>query len=148
MNVIRMAGLALILVSVGACGSSSSTLGPPDCPDVLQAGLVAATTCVATHGAVEGRVLDAADNEPVVGALVGTNPATSTALTDAEGRFEIEGIALEAGPRQLSVTASREGYLSTSSEVVLSGETARVGVDLPLVPVPERTGPGSATTPR
>lgn len=143
-----MAGLALILVVVEACGSSSSPIGPPDCPDVLQAGLVAATSCVPTHGAVEGRVLDAADGGPVVGALVGTNPATNTALTDAEGGFAIEGIALEENPRQLSVTASKEGYLSTSSEVVLSAETARAGVDLPLVPGPERTGPGSATTPR
>lgn len=102
---------------------------------MLQAGLTPATSCLATHGAVEGRVLSAADGRPIVGAVVATTPATVTALTDAGGRFEIAGIPLDATERRLSVTAVKPGFSAASTVVSLDPVSARVEVDLPLVPI-------------
>lgn len=124
-------GVVLLAIALG-CDASGPVGRVEECPDELQAGLRAATSCAATLGAVEGRVVDADEGTPIVGAIVATSPATRTTLTDADGRFEIDRIDLTGGDVALAVTAARSGYLSDSKSVTLRPEDGRATVGLRL----------------
>ncbi|HUP01057.1 MAG TPA: carboxypeptidase regulatory-like domain-containing protein [Gemmatimonadota bacterium] len=67
-------------------------------------------------GAIAGQVTNAATGVGIVGALVGTSPATTTALTDANGNYRIENVA----PGSYAVTASKEGFNSASTSVTVA----------------------------
>ena len=56
-------------------------------------------------GSISGTVTAEGTGAPIVGALVGTTPATSTALTDASGNYSIANIPIpESGSASFAVT--------------------------------------------
>jgi thermitase len=71
---------------------------------------------IIVSGSITGSVTDAQDGSPIVGAAV--SDGTKTATTDASGEYTIAGVP----PGDYEVTASKEGYeSSTSSVTVVSG---------------------------
>jgi thermitase len=76
-------------------------------------------------GSITGSVTDGEDNSPIVGATV--TDGTRTTTTDATGKYTIADVS----PGSYEVTASREGYQTSSSTVdVLSGSNAVVDFSL------------------
>jgi thermitase len=70
-------------------------------------------------GSITGSVTDAKDGSPIVGAVV--SDGTRTATTDASGKYTIADVP----PGSYEVTASKEGYQSsTSSVTVVSGASS------------------------
>jgi len=65
------------------------------------------------YGSLSGVILDGDDYSPLEGVLVSTSPASSTMLTDAEGRFEIQKVA----EGEVAVTARKKDFLSSSVSV-------------------------------
>ncbi|MBW3660158.1 MAG: carboxypeptidase-like regulatory domain-containing protein [Gemmatimonadetes bacterium] len=83
-------------------------------------------------GTISGKVTGP-EGEAIVGALVGTSPATSTSLTDAEGNFQITNIPLPSqGSQSFAVTASKEGFTSASTSVTLSADQPTATANLQL----------------
>ncbi|MBM3328253.1 MAG: T9SS type A sorting domain-containing protein [Calditrichaeota bacterium] len=72
-------------------------------------------------GVVEGRVVAARDNRPVAGATATLSRFALRAVTDANGRYRMEGIP--AGNYSLTATAPR--WLPLSSEVEVVEEESR-----------------------
>jgi len=66
-------------------------------------------------GSVTGVVLDGEDYTPLEGVLVSTSPASTTALTNAEGIFEFNKV-IEG---DVAVTARKKDYLSGSVSVAV-----------------------------
>jgi hypothetical protein len=64
------------------------------------------TRLARTTGSIRGQVRTSAGDTLMVGATVVTSPATSSVLTDTQGRYEI----LNASPGQYIVTATKGGY--------------------------------------
>ncbi|MDX1661441.1 MAG: carboxypeptidase-like regulatory domain-containing protein, partial [Gemmatimonadota bacterium] len=98
-----------------------------------------------TTGTISGTVTNAADGSPIVGALVGTSPATTTALTDAQGNYSITNIPIpSSGSASFAVTASKEDFTSNSTSVTLSASsptaTANIQLSQPAQPTPPTTG--------
>lgn len=80
-------------------------------------------------GVLEGVVIDAQTQVPIVNALISTNPASQSTMTDADGRFVLE--ELEA--RDYVVTAKRFGYGSGIENVnVRKDKISKVIVQLEL----------------
>jgi hypothetical protein len=107
----------LILAQGGGCGNS--IVGVQD------------------YGSITGRVLDAANNRPISGALVSVG-SLYTATTDTEGAFTIPHVPIGLQ----SVTARSPGYDTTTSDdaTVVKDQTASVGfVRLRRVPRPGAT---------
>jgi Carboxypeptidase regulatory-like domain len=73
------------------------------------------------HGAVAGRVLDALTARPVSGAVV-TDGKQSTALTDAEGKFQLTGLT---GP-VVDVVVQQSGYLIFAQPSVPLGSRVEI----------------------
>jgi uncharacterized repeat protein (TIGR01451 family) len=101
-----------------------------------------------TFGSISGRVTDNT-GAAVVGALVGTSPATSTALTDANGNYRIENIPIPAtGSASFAVTASKQGLTTgatgTRTVTLTTQAPNATGVDLVLTvettPPPDTLG--------
>lgn len=65
------------------------------------------------YGSLSGIILNGDDYTPLAGVLVSTSPASSTALTDAEGKFEFSKV-LEG---EVAVTARKKDFLSSSVSV-------------------------------
>lgn len=65
------------------------------------------------YGSLSGVILDGDNYTPLEGVLVSTSPASSTMLTDAEGRFEISKVA----EGEVAVTARKKDFLSSSVSV-------------------------------
>jgi hypothetical protein len=80
-------------------------------------------------GSIIGRVTDSDTGDPVVGALVGTSPATNTALSGATGGFELLTVPIGS----YSVTASKDGFNSASASVSLSNAAPDDTVNFALV---------------
>lgn len=66
-------------------------------------------------GSLSGVVLDGDDYTPLRGVLVSTSPASSTALTNAEGVFEFNKVK----EGEVAVTARKKDYLSGSVSVAV-----------------------------
>jgi thermitase len=82
-------------------------------------------------GSITGSVTDAKGGSPIVGVAV--NDGTRTATTDATGKYTIANVP----PGTYQVTASKEGYETSSSTVsVLQGTTAVANFSLSQVIVP------------
>jgi uncharacterized repeat protein (TIGR01451 family) len=94
-------------------------------------------------GSISGQVTSSAGG-PVVGALVGTSPATSTGLTDANGNYSITNIPIPGGSAAYAVTASKEGLVSASASTTLTTASPNATVNLvltaPVVPPPVTDG--------
>ena len=95
-----------------------------------------------TTGMISGTVTSSAGG-PVVGALVGTSPATSTGLTDANGNYSITNIPIPGGSAAYAVTASKEGLTSASASTTLTTAAPSATVNLVLT---TPTGPPVVTT--
>lgn len=98
-----------------------------------------------TTGTISGTVTAAADGSPIVGALVGTSPATTTALTDAQGNYSITNVPIpSSGSASFAVTASKEGFNAASTSVTLSEQsptaTANLQLTQPTQPPPDTQG--------
>jgi uncharacterized repeat protein (TIGR01451 family) len=72
-----------------------------------------------TTGTISGQVTSSAGG-PIVGALVGTSPATNTGLTDANGNYSITNVPIPGGSAVYAVTASAAGFQSASTSVTLT----------------------------
>ncbi|MGH7558271.1 MAG: carboxypeptidase-like regulatory domain-containing protein, partial [Gemmatimonadota bacterium] len=117
----RIPALALVvtLPFVAACADDDGAQAPGQGGDDL--------------GTISGRVSDPDDN-PIVGALVGTNPATKTALTDANGNYQIDDVPIPDNPTPYAVTASADGFQSASATTSLSTTAPNATVNLVLTP--------------
>ncbi|MBC6698377.1 carboxypeptidase regulatory-like domain-containing protein [Hymenobacter puniceus] len=97
-------------------------------------------------GSVEGTVLDGSNNNtPLVNAVITTNPATSSYVTDAQGRFSLPNIAVgkyaisirKADFKTESVNVQVDANASTSVTVVLEKTSAsNVAPNVPFSPTP------------
>ncbi|AHJ96874.1 hypothetical protein Hsw_1279 [Hymenobacter swuensis DY53] len=77
------------------------------------------------YGRLEGQVLDARTNLPLANASVATTPATSSYVTDAQGRFSID----QAPEGKLAVTVKRADYRQEVLNVTIAeAQTVTVAV--------------------
>lgn len=67
------------------------------------------------EGSISGVVLDGANSTPLASVSISTNPATSALVTDAAGRFLIDGI----GSGDYSISAKRTGYKTEAVNVAV-----------------------------
>ncbi len=102
--------LALLLF-IPACKSKS-----PTSPDDVE-----------TTGTISGTVTAAGTGTAISGASVSTQPATSTATTNAQGSYTISNVS----PGSYTVTATAGGYMAgTANATVAAGQTATANVAL------------------
>ena len=66
-------------------------------------------------GTISGQVLDANDNSPVAGVSISTSPASSTVITDADGRFKIDEVPVG----EVIVTAKKIEYRQATATLNL-----------------------------
>ena len=91
--------------------------------------ILIASTLLAQKGTLTGKVLDAANGLPLIGANVSLEGTSQGAATDTEGRFTI--LQVEAGEQTLM--ASYIGYQVLKQDVIVrGGET--LSMDLELEP--------------
>jgi len=93
-------------------------------------------------GSIEGVILDAEDNTPIVSAAVSTAPATTSLVTDAEGKFSYTDIS--TGSYTISVT--KTGY-DKKSVTVSVNEDQVTPVTILLDKSAPTEGPGKVTDP-
>jgi len=96
-----------------------------------------------TTGTISGRVTSSEGGAGIVGALVGTSPATNTGLTDANGNYSITNVPIPGGSASYAVTASAQGFQSASTSVTLTDDNDTATANLVLTPI---TGPEEPTT--
>jgi uncharacterized repeat protein (TIGR01451 family) len=89
-------------------------------------------------GTISGSVTNGADQSAIIGALVGTSPATATALSDAAGNFVITNVPIGS----YAVTATASGFASASVSVTLSSTAPTATATLVLAP---QVGPPDPT---
>lgn len=92
-------------------------------------------------GSISGTVTNSANGDPIAGALVGTNPATTTALTDANGDYQIDNVPIPTNPTTYAVTAVADGFDAKSETASLTTTAPTDVVDIALDP----SGPGAET---
>ena len=92
-------------------------------------------------GTISGTVTNSATGEPIAGALVGTNPATTTALTDVNGDYQIDNVPIPTNPTTYAVTAVADGFDAKSETASLTTSAPTDVVDIALDP----SGPGAET---
>ena len=91
--------------------------------------ILIASTLLAQKGTLTGKVLDAANGSPLIGANVSLEGTSQGAATDTEGRYTI--LQVEAGEQTLM--ASYIGYHILKQDVIVrGGET--LSMDLELEP--------------
>jgi TolB protein len=96
----------------------------------------------AYYGTVTGTVRDGRTNLPLANASVTTNPATSSYLTDAQGKFRVENVP--AG--RLAVTASKADYQQVVANVTVADQqTADVSIVLAKASTAAPTAPNRPT---
>ena len=102
----------------------------------------------AYFGTVTGTVLDGRNNLPLANATVTTNPATSSYLTNAQGKFTINNVPVG----RLAITVSRTDYQQVVANVTVSeNQSADVSVVLTksttaAPSAPNRTTPANQAT--
>src|SRR5512143_2557372 len=87
--------LLSILLAVAACQGSAGKDGTPGTPGAA----------AVDKGSISGSVKDA-DKLPLAGVVVATDPASSSATTDAQGSFTLSGIPIGS----YGVVATLPGY--------------------------------------
>ena len=74
-----------------------------------------------TTGDIEGVTYDEKTAQPLAGVSITTTPVTSSKISDASGKYKLEGVE----PGDYTINASKSGYNSKSINVnVVAGETA------------------------
>lgn len=107
---LRLIGIAFVFCGLGLLNACQENLVEP-----------------AYFGSVSGTVLDGRNNLPLANASVTTNPATSSYLTDAQGKFQIDNVPIG----RLAITVNRTDYQQVVTNVtVTEGQTANVAVVL------------------
>ncbi len=66
-------------------------------------------------GSISGTILDGESYQPLKGVLLATNPASATALTNEEGRFEFQKV-IEG---DVAITARKKDFLTNSVSVAV-----------------------------
>lgn len=95
----------------------------------------------AYFGTVTGTVLDARTNQPLANATVTTNPATSSVITSAQGKFSIADVPVG----RLAITVSKADYTQVVANVTINdGQAADVSV---LLSKATTVAPGAPTRP-
>jgi hypothetical protein len=75
---------------------------------------------IGKYGALSGIVLDGDNYTPLEGVLISTSPASSSALTNTDGKFEFNKVA----EGEVAITARKKDFLSNSVSVsVYENET-------------------------
>jgi hypothetical protein len=102
----------------------------------------AARTIPSDEGVLQGRVVEAGSNRPVVGAQVQALSAGGTyeTTTDADGRYEIESVPPDAYTVAARANGFVDGYfgqnagasLGLGAQVVVRGGQVTAGIDLAL----------------
>ncbi|HEV2028883.1 MAG TPA: carboxypeptidase regulatory-like domain-containing protein [Candidatus Dormibacteraeota bacterium] len=134
-----------------ASGSYTVTLTVTDTAGYTSTATASVTaTAPLMNGTITGTVTDSASVAPIAGAQVSTQPASSTAVTNASGAYQL---SVPAGTYNVIVTAS--GYNSNFKSVsVSSGASATANQALLAVPAltaqdlfsrPNQTGIGPAS---
>ncbi len=93
-------------------------------------------------GSIEGIVLDAEDNSPVVSAAVSTAPATTSLITNSEGKFSYTNISTGS----YTISVSKTGYDKKSVTVSVK-EDEITPVTILLDKSAPSEGPGKVTDP-
>lgn len=65
------------------------------------------------YGSLSGVIIDGDDYSPLQGVLVSTSPASSSAITDADGKFEFAKVL----KGEVAITARKKDFLSSSISV-------------------------------
>ena len=95
----------------------------------ISIGLILFTSLVAQSGSVSGKVTDATNNSPLIGANVILEGTSLGAATDGEGRYEIKGL----GAGEYVITVSYIGFRNFKESITLeSGQL--IPRDLALQP--------------
>ncbi|MCH8837412.1 MAG: carboxypeptidase regulatory-like domain-containing protein [Candidatus Marinimicrobia bacterium] len=86
-----------------------------------------APTDAPTTGSISGTILDASSSQPISGAMVTTDPITSSKTTDSEGAYTMDGVK----PGTFTVQASKTDYQTNTTIVnVVVGEAASADIQL------------------
>lgn len=101
------------------------------CVAALAIAALAAGRADAQRVTVSGQVSDAENGHPLAGALVKVGDDHHTALTDAQGRYQVRGVS----PGERMVFASAMGYRLSSGAVAVGGSGAAVDLVLDRDPV-------------
>jgi hypothetical protein len=75
-----------------------------------------------TNGSIAGNVTDGSNNNPISGAIITTQPQTSTVTSDASGNYAIDNVS----PGPYTVTASKSGYNDDSVTVTIQAGSMEV----------------------
>src|SRR5688572_19946052 len=103
----------------GVCARRVTTLVTIVVAVLCSAGSVAAQT-----GPVAGRVIDAATRNPIVGAQIVVDGTQRGTLTDARGRFRIEGVP----GTQIVLRAVMVGYRTGTEPARVGSTTVEIGL--------------------
>jgi len=85
-----------------------------------------ASTLAQAGGAIQGRVTATGSQQPITGAQVRVEGTTSVAVTDVQGRFQLQNVP--SGARTLQVTAL--GHRAGSARVTVGATPAEVEIQL------------------
>ncbi len=85
------------------------------------------TAGVITTGSIVGIVKDSQTLEPIIGALVNTDPASSSVFTDSNGAYKFENVE----PGDYTVQISKSGYEKASAQItVVAGQATQADFTL------------------
>jgi TonB-dependent SusC/RagA subfamily outer membrane receptor len=119
----------------GVCARRVTTLVTIVLAILCSAGSVAAQT-----GPVAGRVIDAATRNPIVGAQIVVDGTQRGTLTDARGRFRIEGVP----GTQIVLRAVMVGYRTGTEPARVGSTTVEIGLHEAAVELDEIVVTGQA----
>jgi uncharacterized repeat protein (TIGR01451 family) len=117
-----------ILLTAILCGPLLAALVQLGCGEGEQRAVVLETPAPA--GAISGRVTDASNGQALPDAQISTSPATSVAVTDAEGRFVLSHLP----PGLYDVVAAHDGFRAGADSAAIT-ERDTVLLDFPLEPI-------------
>ena len=94
---------------------------------LLPSSLVGCNSETSKQEIISGRVINASDSSPIVGAIVSTDPPTSSVITNADGNYSISNVLSGI----YIVTATKAGYMGATIKVsVTAGKTTTADLSL------------------
>lgn len=83
-----------------------------------------------TKGSISGKIADQTSGNPISGASISTQPATTTVTSDNAGNYTISDV--EAGSYSLTIT--KDGYFPNTANVnVIANQTKTTNISLSLI---------------
>ena len=113
MNKIKYLALGLIIAAsllISSCKKADSVVDPIVVPS--------------TNGTVSGRITSVTTSNPIIQALVTTNPATASVSTDIYGYYSIDNVK----PGAYTVYASKNGYDSSSTKITVAADLVATAI--------------------